>query len=50
MRPGKAGETLALRLTVEVGYPLACELSIPVIRQHHGVLSLVQPARSCGRR
>jgi hypothetical protein len=48
--PGKAGEALALRLAVEVGHPLVCQLSGQVIRQHHGLLSLVQPAPSLGRR
>jgi hypothetical protein len=37
---GKAGEVLALRLAVEVGHPLACQLSGPVGHQHHGLLSL----------
>jgi hypothetical protein len=34
--PGKAGEALALRLAVEVGHPLACQLAGPVGHQHHG--------------
>jgi hypothetical protein len=48
--PGKAGEALALRLAVEVGHPLACQLAGPVGHQHHGLLSLVQPAPSLARR
>jgi hypothetical protein len=50
LHPGKAGEALAFRLPVEVGHPLVCQLSGQVIRQHHGLLSLVQLAWSCGRR
>jgi hypothetical protein len=38
--PGKAGEALALRLAVEVGHPLACQLASPVGHKHHGLLSL----------
>jgi hypothetical protein len=34
LRPGKAHEALAFRLAVEVGHPLACQLSVQVIRQH----------------
>jgi hypothetical protein len=41
LRPGKAGEALALGLAVEVVHPLACELSGPVSHQHLGRLSLV---------
>jgi hypothetical protein len=48
--PGKAGEALALRLAVEVGHSLACQLSGPVGHQHHGLLSWVQPAPSRARR
>jgi hypothetical protein len=48
LRPGKAHEALPFRLAVEVGHSLACQLSGQVIRQHHGLRSLVAPALSCG--
>jgi hypothetical protein len=50
LRPVKAGEALVFRLAVELGHPLVCQLSGQVIRQHHGLLSLVQLAWSCARR
>ena len=38
LRPGKAHEALQFRLAVEVGHPLACQLSGQVIRQHPSLL------------
>jgi hypothetical protein len=39
LHPGKADEALALRLPVEFGHPLACELSHQVNHQHLGRIS-----------
>jgi hypothetical protein len=49
LRPGKADEALVFHLPVEVGHPRVCQLSGQVIRQHHGLLSLVRLAWSCAR-
>src|SRR6266508_1457900 len=40
-RPGKPDEALTFCLAVELGHPLACQLSSPVTHRHHELLAVL---------